>query len=128
MYIGYAAGRTIMSHGPIVNSGELLALLLHYSYICGRRVGGSPYYEKAGNNVFTRAQTRRLDKYLYSKARQAAARIGIADSKEAARQRISYRSRLAGLQPFPYHRFTDFPLRSFNIEKIFIPPVINDFD
>ena len=103
MYIGYAAGRTIMSHRPIVNSGELLALLLHYSYICGRRVGGSPYYEKAGNNVFTRSQTRRLDKYLYSKARQAAARIGIADSKEAARQRISYRSRGgAGLQPFPY--------------------------
>ena len=66
-------------------------------------MGGSPYYEKAGNNVFTRAQTRRLDKYLYSKARQAAARIGIADSKEAARQRISYRSRGgAGLQPFPY--------------------------
>lgn len=55
-------------------------------------------YEKAGNNVFTRSQARRLDKYLYRKSRQAAARIGIADSKEAARQRISYRSRVAGLQ------------------------------
>ncbi len=61
-------------------------------------MGGSPYYEKAGNNVFTRAQARRLDKYLYRKSRQAAARIGIAGSKEAARQRISYRSRVAGLQ------------------------------
>ena len=29
---------------------------------------------------------------------------------------------------FPIPRFTDFPLRSFNIERISIPPVINDFD
>lgn len=34
-------------------------------------------YEKAGNNVFTRSQARRLDKYLYRKSRQAAGKIGI---------------------------------------------------
>ena len=46
-------------------------------------------YEKAGNNVFTRSQARRLDKYLYRKSRQAAGKIGINDSdlrKSAALQ------------------------------------------
>ena len=47
-------------------------------------------YEKAGNNVFTRSQARRLDKYLYRKSRQAAGRIGIADTKKAARERTTY--------------------------------------
>ncbi|MGN1219657.1 MAG: reverse transcriptase domain-containing protein [Candidatus Cryptobacteroides sp.] len=52
-------------------------------------------YEKAGNNVFTRSQARRLDKYLYRKSLQAAKRIGIADSEDAAKQRTTYRSRLS---------------------------------
>ena len=47
-------------------------------------------YEKAGNNVFTRSQARRLDKYLYRKSRQAAGRIGITDTKMAARERVTY--------------------------------------
>ena len=47
-------------------------------------------FEMAGNNVFTRSQARRLDNYLYRKSRQAAARIGIADTKKAARQRVTY--------------------------------------
>ena len=47
-------------------------------------------YEKAGNNVFTRSQARRLDKYLYRKSRQAAGRIGIADTKKAAKERVTY--------------------------------------
>lgn len=47
-------------------------------------------YEKAGNNVYTRSQARRLDKYLYRKSRQAAGRIGIADTKKAARERVTY--------------------------------------
>lgn len=47
-------------------------------------------YEKAGNNVYTRSQARRLDKYLYRKSRQAAGRIGIADTRKAARARATY--------------------------------------
>lgn len=50
-------------------------------------------YEKAGNNVFTRSQARRLDKYLYRKSRQAAGKIGINDSdlrKSVARNRVTY--------------------------------------
>ena len=50
-------------------------------------------YEKAGNNVFTRSQARRLDKYLYRKSRQAAGKIGINDPdlcKSAARSRVTY--------------------------------------
>lgn len=52
-------------------------------------------YEKAGNNVFTRSQARRLDKYLYRKSRQAAGKIGININdpdlrKSAARSRVTY--------------------------------------
>lgn len=49
-------------------------------------------YEKAGNNVFTRSQARRLDKYLYRKSRQAAGKIGIDSTlrKSAARSRVTY--------------------------------------
>jgi len=47
-------------------------------------------YEKAGNNVYTRSQARRLDKYLYRKSRQAAGRIGMADTKKTARERVTY--------------------------------------
>ena len=54
-------------------------------------------YEKAGNNVYTRSQARRLDKYLYRKARQAARRIGIADDKRAARERVTYKSKIKNL-------------------------------
>lgn len=53
-------------------------------------------YAKAGNNVYTRSQARRLDKYLYRKTRQAAARIGIADPKRAARERVTYLDRVTG--------------------------------
>ena len=51
-------------------------------------------YEKAGNNVYTRSQARRLDKYLYRKSRQAAGRIGIADTKKAARGRATYEQKV----------------------------------
>ena len=51
-------------------------------------------YEKAGNNVYTRFQARRLDKYLYRKSRQAAGRIGIADTKKAARNRATYEQKM----------------------------------
>lgn len=47
-------------------------------------------YEKADNNLYTRSQARRLDKYLYRKSRRAASRIGIEDSKKAARERETY--------------------------------------
>lgn len=50
-------------------------------------------YEKAGNNVFTRSQARRLDKYLYRKSRQTAGKIGIKDPdlrKSDARNRVTY--------------------------------------
>lgn len=49
-------------------------------------------YEKAGNNVFTRSQARRLDKYLYRKSRQAAGKIGIDSTlrKSVARNRVTY--------------------------------------
>lgn len=49
-------------------------------------------YEKAGNNVFTRSQARRLDKYLYRKSRQAASKIGIDSTlrKSVARNRVTY--------------------------------------
>ena len=51
-------------------------------------------YEKAGNNVYTRSQARRLDKYLYRKSRQAAGRIGITDTKKAARERATYEQKV----------------------------------
>lgn len=51
-------------------------------------------YEKAGNNVYTRSQARRLDKYLYRKSRQAAGRIGIADTKKAASDRATYEQKV----------------------------------
>ena len=51
-------------------------------------------YEKAGNNVYTRSQARRLDKYLYRKSRQAAGRIGIADTKKAASDRTTYEQKV----------------------------------
>lgn len=54
------------------------------------------YYVKAGNNVYTRSQARRLDKYLYRKTRQAAARIGVADPKRAARERVTYLDHVTG--------------------------------
>lgn len=49
-------------------------------------------YEKAGNNVFTRSQARRLDKYLYRKSRQAAGKIGIDPTlrKSVALSRVTY--------------------------------------
>lgn len=53
-------------------------------------------YVKAGNNVYTRSQARRLDKYLYRKTRQAAARIGVADPKKAARERVTYHDQVTG--------------------------------
>lgn len=56
-------------------------------------------YEKAGNNIFTRSQARRLDKYLYRKSRQAAGRIGIADTRKAARERPIFRRSKRGTRP-----------------------------
>lgn len=53
-------------------------------------------YVKIENNVYARSQARRLDKYLYRKTRQAAARIGIADPKKAARERVTYLDRVTG--------------------------------
>ena len=47
-------------------------------------------YQKAGNNIYTRSQARRLDKYLYRKSRLAAKKLGIADTKQAARERTTY--------------------------------------
>ena len=47
-------------------------------------------YEKAGNNVFTRSQARRLDNYLYLKSRKAARKIGISDDRKAARERTTF--------------------------------------
>ena len=47
-------------------------------------------YEKAGNNVYTRSQARRLDKYLIHKARKAARKIGLPDDKGAARACRTY--------------------------------------
>ena len=47
-------------------------------------------YAKIENNVYTRSQARRLDKYLYRKTRQAAARIGLTDPKRVARERVTY--------------------------------------
>lgn len=54
-------------------------------------------FVKAENNVYTRSQARRLDKYLYRKTRQAASRIGIADPKKAARERVTYLEKIEGL-------------------------------
>lgn len=53
-------------------------------------------YEKAGNNVFTRSQARRLDKYLYRKSRQAAGKIGIDSTlrKSVARSRVTYHEKV----------------------------------
>lgn len=53
-------------------------------------------YAKMENNVYTRSQARRLDKYLYRKTRQAAARIGIIDPKKAARERVTYLDQVTG--------------------------------
>ena len=53
-------------------------------------------YVKVENNVYARSQARRLDKYLYRKTRQAAARIGITDPKKAARERVTYLDRVTG--------------------------------
>ena len=53
-------------------------------------------YVKVENNVYARSQARRLDKYLYRKTRQAAARIGIADPKKAARERVTYLDQVTG--------------------------------
>lgn len=47
-------------------------------------------YPKAGDNKYTRAQARRLDNYLYRKTRRAARIIGINDTKQAARERVTY--------------------------------------
>jgi len=47
-------------------------------------------FELAGNNVYTRSQARRLDKYLYHKSRQAARKIGVEDLSKAARERTTY--------------------------------------
>lgn len=47
-------------------------------------------YEKSGNNVYSRSQARRLDKYLYRKSKQAARKLGIRDAKQAAKQRKTY--------------------------------------
>lgn len=55
-------------------------------------------YEKAGNNVYTRSQARRLDKYLYRKSRQAAKKIGMANAKEVARNRVTYGQKMKGKQ------------------------------
>ena len=44
-------------------------------------------YDLARDNVYTRSQARRLDKYLYRKARLAARKVGIFDAKAAARGR-----------------------------------------
>lgn len=54
-------------------------------------------YEKAGNNKYTLSQARRLDKYLYRKSRQAAARIGMAEPEKAAKQRATYRKCVSSL-------------------------------
>lgn len=53
-------------------------------------------YVKVENNVYARSQARRLDKYLYRKTRQAAARIGITDPKKAAWERVTYLDRVTG--------------------------------
>lgn len=53
-------------------------------------------FEKAGNNVYTRSQARRLDKYLYHKSRQAAHKIGIPDTRQAARNRTTYGQMVRG--------------------------------
>lgn len=47
-------------------------------------------YDKSGNNVYSRSQARRLDKYLYRKTRKAARKIGVEDTRTAARQRLTY--------------------------------------
>lgn len=53
-------------------------------------------FEKAGNNIYTRSQARRLDKYLYRKARRAASKIGIEDKSKAARERTTYLQTVKG--------------------------------
>lgn len=47
-------------------------------------------YDLARDNLYTRSQARRLDKYHYRKTRVAAARIGLPDPKAAAKARVTY--------------------------------------
>jgi hypothetical protein len=47
-------------------------------------------YDLARDNLYTRSQARRLDKYHYRKTRIAAARIGISDPEAAAKARVTY--------------------------------------
>ena len=51
-------------------------------------------YEKAGNNRYSRAQARHLDKFLYGKSLRAARKLGIADAREVARSVPTYLSRV----------------------------------
>ena len=53
-------------------------------------------YEKATDNVYSRSQARRLDRYLYKKARQAANKIGVKDPARAARERKGYVATIRG--------------------------------
>lgn len=53
-------------------------------------------FEKAGNNVYTRSQARRLDKYLIHKVRKAARKIGLSDDKGAARACRTYSQVIRG--------------------------------
>ena len=47
-------------------------------------------YDLARDNLYTRSQARRLDKYHYRKTRVAAARIGLPNPKAAAKARVTY--------------------------------------
>ena len=79
-------------HSKAVTSGEVLSVEKQEELMT--RIDALPEhinnYEKAGNNVYTRSQARRLDNYLFKKSKQAAHRIGIPDTKAAARQRATY--------------------------------------
>ena len=55
-------------------------------------------YVKATDSLYTRSQARRLDNYLYKKTKAAAAKLGIADAKAAARGRATYESRVRDRQ------------------------------
>lgn len=50
--------------------------------------------EKAGNNRYSRAQARHMDKYLYGKSLRVARKLQIADAREAARSVPTYLSRV----------------------------------
>lgn len=47
-------------------------------------------YDLARDNLYTRSQARRLDKYHYRKTRVAAARIGFSDPKKVSKSRVTY--------------------------------------